>query len=447
MQTYSIRVALFLVVLFLLSCAEEEIRVNQNFGEGWKFTLTDQDIYRDPDFDDSSWRRLTLPHDWSIEGEFSKDHPATEGGGALPGGIGWYRKTFALNSKESARLFYIEFDGVYRNSEVWINGYYFLTDGEYVYHTDISNEEAIDPLKYATAEFMPDDSLGVAKTQDNKAVVFGRYSIEYFTDIASTNFAFRRLDTRAQKIGIVATHAKCEFGGSFYIVGGRKEEAISIHKIDLGSSTKIATREVDLLIEQYTESDLSDIRVECRKEGDIGIIQFNFPDFTLCFNTTMAAKYGLDLAWTVIKSDVAGDDNYKGINGVFDPRIAKWIYGDKTSATLGELDYTTAQHYGEDVEWILYTPFMYLETFSIDMIDFKTIPGFNIADDAQIALSATFDGISYSMEQWFTYSEPLEYDKRFIIYNLGHVPNFIGLKLRGVSSSRMSFATMGVTYS
>ncbi len=124
MQTYFIRVALFLVVLSLFSCTEEEIRKRHNFGEGWKFTLTDQDTYRVPDFDDSSWRQLTLPHDWSIEGEFSEVHPATEGGGALPGGIGWYRKTFALDSKESSRLFYIEFDGVYRNSEVWINGYY-----------------------------------------------------------------------------------------------------------------------------------------------------------------------------------------------------------------------------------------------------------------------------------------------------------------------------------
>ena len=79
------RVSLFLVMLLLLSCTEEEIRTKQNFCEGWKFTLTDQDNYRDPGFDASSWRQLKLPHDWSIEGEFSEDHPSTEGGGALPG--------------------------------------------------------------------------------------------------------------------------------------------------------------------------------------------------------------------------------------------------------------------------------------------------------------------------------------------------------------------------
>jgi len=96
----------------------------------------------------------------------------------------------------------------------WVNGYYFLTDGEYIYHTDISNEESIDPLKFATAEFMPDKSLAVGKTTDNKVIVFGRHSIEYFVDSANANFAFSRIETRAQKIGVVATHAKCEAGGT-----------------------------------------------------------------------------------------------------------------------------------------------------------------------------------------------------------------------------------------
>jgi hypothetical protein len=66
---------------------------------------------------------------------------------------------------------------------VWVDGYYFLTDGEYIYHTDLADETAIDPLKFATAEFIPDRSLAVGKTQDNKVIVFGRYSIEYFINV------------------------------------------------------------------------------------------------------------------------------------------------------------------------------------------------------------------------------------------------------------------------
>ncbi len=109
----------------LISCSTNNIRTRTDFGESWKFALGDSTTLAHlPDFDDSGWRILDIPHDWSIEGEFSDKHPASPGGGALPGGIGWYRKTFALSATDSEKIFYIDFDGVYRNSEVWINGIY-----------------------------------------------------------------------------------------------------------------------------------------------------------------------------------------------------------------------------------------------------------------------------------------------------------------------------------
>jgi len=62
-------------------------------------------------------------HDWSIEADFSLDNPATPGGGALPGGMGWYRKHFKLSESDKGKVIYIDFDGVYRNSRVWLNGH------------------------------------------------------------------------------------------------------------------------------------------------------------------------------------------------------------------------------------------------------------------------------------------------------------------------------------
>ena len=73
---------------------------------------------------DANWRLLNLPHDWSIEGKFSKDNPASPEGGALPGGIGWYRKTFTVPTASKNKLVYIDFDGVYQKSDVWINGHH-----------------------------------------------------------------------------------------------------------------------------------------------------------------------------------------------------------------------------------------------------------------------------------------------------------------------------------
>jgi len=186
---------------------------------------------------------------------------------------------------------------------VWIDGYYFLTDGEYIYHTDISSEGAIDPLKFATAEFMPDKSLGLLKTSDNKVAVFGRYTIEYFADIAQANFAFTRIESRAQKVGIVATHAKCELSGNFYITGGPKEGGVGAYKIQAGSSQKISTREVDKIIGGYTEPELADIRMETRFHNDITLILIHLPDHVLCFNESIAKTNGLVDAWSLLKSD------------------------------------------------------------------------------------------------------------------------------------------------
>jgi len=115
---------LFFIILFSLPAYASNSRRTENFNKEWKFNLGEIVGGQETKLDDSRWRSLTLPHDWSIEGTFSKDNPATPGGGALPGGIGWYRKSFDLPLTEKGKLVFIDFDGIYRNSEVWINGHY-----------------------------------------------------------------------------------------------------------------------------------------------------------------------------------------------------------------------------------------------------------------------------------------------------------------------------------
>lgn len=95
-----------------------------SFNDGWKFHLGDDTLFVSPDYDDSAWRSLVLPHDWAIEGNFSKDNPSGTGGGALPGGIGWYRKTFTLPASDKDKQIYIDFDGAYMNSSVYVNGHF-----------------------------------------------------------------------------------------------------------------------------------------------------------------------------------------------------------------------------------------------------------------------------------------------------------------------------------
>lgn len=111
---------------FILACAigcmlTAQARNRQNFDNGWRFVLADSAQMSKTDYHDTHWRALNLPHDWAVEGDFLCSNPSGAGGGALPGGIGWYRKTFNLQKKQGERYF-IEFDGVYMNARVYING-------------------------------------------------------------------------------------------------------------------------------------------------------------------------------------------------------------------------------------------------------------------------------------------------------------------------------------
>jgi beta-galactosidase len=89
---------------------------------GWRFMLGDPANAQNPGLDDSSWTAVNLPHDWSIYGPFDRNAPAGGGGGYLPTGIGWYRKPFQTPDTTRNQRVKVEFDGIYENSEVWING-------------------------------------------------------------------------------------------------------------------------------------------------------------------------------------------------------------------------------------------------------------------------------------------------------------------------------------
>jgi len=89
---------------------------------GWRFTLGDPAGAERPAFDDRGWRGLDLPHDWSVEGTPRQDAPGGGRGGFLPTGTGWYRKAFRLPAGARGRQAWLEFDGVYMNADVWING-------------------------------------------------------------------------------------------------------------------------------------------------------------------------------------------------------------------------------------------------------------------------------------------------------------------------------------
>ena len=133
---------------FTISCQTDNTEKNLNderfvapldndrmrlFDEGWTFSKTENENAIAYDFDDSSWRTIDLPHDWSIEdlpegegliGPFSKESPGGISAGFTIGGTGFYRKSFKVLEEDKDKKISIYFDGVYMESDVWINGHH-----------------------------------------------------------------------------------------------------------------------------------------------------------------------------------------------------------------------------------------------------------------------------------------------------------------------------------
>ena len=97
-------------------------RQRTSLDDDWKFLVGDPANARDPAFDDKEWRTVTLPHDWSIEGRFDPKAPMGGAGGFLPAGVGWYRKRIEAPARWDSQRVSVEFEGVYENADVWLNG-------------------------------------------------------------------------------------------------------------------------------------------------------------------------------------------------------------------------------------------------------------------------------------------------------------------------------------
>ncbi len=123
-KSFNAIVLFILVLLIAQSSSFAQVRVITNFDKNWTFLQADEKDASKPEFNDSKWRKLDVPHDWSIEGTYDKANLTARGGGYLPSGIGWYRKTFTVDEKLSKKRVTIEFDGIMANSDVYINGFH-----------------------------------------------------------------------------------------------------------------------------------------------------------------------------------------------------------------------------------------------------------------------------------------------------------------------------------
>lgn len=327
----------------------------------------------------------------------------------------------------------------------WIDGYFFYTDGEFIYHSLITDESQVDPLQFATAEFMPDGTLGVMQTQDNLVMVLGRYSIEYFINQANPQFAFSRIVQKSIKGGICGTHCKTELAGNVFILGGRRDESPAIHVVNAGSLSKLSTQTVDRIISSYTEAELATAVLEGRTDERDTLLIVRLPNHTLVLNVGAMQQVGIQNAWTTFSYGIDGD-KWLGANGVFDPRINKWTYGSAYDSGLFLLDKATGQQNGSASEYEFSTPLIPLGKVRIGTIELNTIPGFNL-ETVRIFMAVSTQGVFDGMEYSEVYATPLGYGDDFIIRrSVGFVSREFTLNFRCVSKDKINVSNLVINY-
>lgn len=332
-------------------------------------------------------------------------------------------------------------------STTYVSSIVMLTDGERIYHSSfdevsgVPGEEVFTVSSETIPEFQNDQVWAVHQAENDECIVFKAFSIESFFLTGGTGFAFSPSNQKATRLGVVGTRSMALLKGNWYFVGGRKETDLSVWAYSQGSSQKIATREIEQILAEYSREDLENITVDAFEYENIPLVIIHLPNETLLYNGALNS-------WSILKSDASGDTTYRAKDFVHDPRISQWIVGDKQNGNIGLLDDTVATHYGDIAELILFTAFLKLETASIDKIEIETIPGLtDSTNDATVFVSRTDNGRTYSQEYSMLYGDQYDYNQRFIAYRLGYVRDWMAFKFRAASRSRMAFALFNVEMS
>lgn len=325
---------------------------------------------------------------------------------------------------------------------VWIDGYYIFADSENLWNTTLADEAAFNANERAGSDFSPDSIVAVDRTTDNKLIVFNRYSTERFYNNAGPLFPFARIPNAAIPIGITGTNAKASIGdGAWIVFGGSKEYSPSFYLLT-NSYQNIATKEIDSIIDTYSDFELANIAIEFRDTRDQSLAICHLPRHCLVYDITLSRKLQENI-WYEWRS---GDQPWRAINGVYDPRnvdnqASSWIYGDSIDGRLGKLDTTIPTQYDEPVQWSCKTPIIQVGG-TVNQIELVTAPGHQSGDEDQYFVSTTKDGVLFGPSVAIPRGKPGEYQKRMIARRLGDYPNWFGLRVSG--SSRNVTSITGV---
>lgn len=323
---------------------------------------------------------------------------------------------------------------------LWVDGYFMLTDGEFIIVTDLNDPSAINPIKYGSSEADPDPILAILKVK-NEPSALNRYTIETFNNVGGELFPFARIEGAQIQKGVIGTDACCVINDLLVFVGGGRDEALAVYIGYNGVAKRISTREIDQVLATFSEDTLSANCVcESRIENGQVLLYVHLPDRTLYYDFAASDAAGSPV-WGVLTSALFGLSQYRA--RYFVRAYDKWIVGDPQVARIGEITTSVSTHWGQKTGWQFGTIMVYNESrgavfHSLELVTLNA----GITGEPVIWSSYSTDGETWSMEKTKPAGRLGERNKRIAWLQCGLMGSWRIQRFRGTSDARITVARL-----
>lgn len=324
---------------------------------------------------------------------------------------------------------------------VWVDGYFMTTDGKFLIVTELNNPFAVNPLKYGSSEADPDPVVALLKLR-NEVYALNRNTIEVFDNIGGDFFPFQRIEGAQVQKGVVGTYACCVFADTIAFVGSGRNEAPSIYLGVNAGAAKVATMEIDQILAQYTEEELSHCVVEARNDKSHQHLYVHLPDRTIVYDAA-ASQQLQEPVWFHLTSSLEGFSTYRARNFVW--CYNKWLCGDPTTSNHGYLVENISSHYGDDVRWEFGTMIVYNEGRGaiFHELELVALTGrVEFGKDPAISTSYSVDGENWSQLRTIKAGKQGDRTKRLSWLQQGSMRNWRIQRFSGDSQAHLSFARL-----
>ena len=324
---------------------------------------------------------------------------------------------------------------------VWVDGYFMTTDGEFLIVTELSDPTQVNPLKYGSSEIDPDPVVALLKLR-NEIYALNRNTIEVYDNVGGDLFPFQRIEGAQIEKGVVGTHACCVYLESIAFVGSGFNEAPGVYLGGNAKANKISTQEIDQILLEFTEAQLSTIKIEARNDKAHEHLYIHLPDRTIVFDAAATQDLGQPV-WFILTSSLVGLSKYRAQNLVW--CYDKWLVGDPSSVAVGYMVKNISSHYGQKVRWEFGTTIVYNEgrgaiIQNLELVGLTGSAAYGV--EPTINTSYSTDGQTYSQQKFINAGKTGQRAKRLVWFQQGWMRNWRIQRFQGTSDAHMSFARL-----